>query len=313
MANHPSLPVKANITPQKAAFLRRLATWASLIVASTLIGAKFTAWLATGSVAMLSALVDSTVDLMASIVTFIGVARALRPPDMQHRFGYGKAEPLAALAQAAFVCGSAILLCYEAVSRILKPEPVVHAAMALWVMVFAVLASLALVALQRYVIARTGSVAISADSLHYRGDIYLNLSVIAALLLAKYTGNLFFDPLFALLVAAILLYGAYGIARDALGLLLDRELPASTRDEISQQVLSHPLVRGLHDLRTRSDGERWFIELHLELDGHITLNEAHSIADAIEQRLMQLYPTAEILVHQEPAGLDDTKRDHRLR
>ncbi len=292
--------------------LRRRATYASVTVAVILIAAKLTVYLMDNSVAVLSSLLDSTVDLLASLVTMFGVASALRPPDVKHRYGYGKAEPLAALTQAAFIIGSSVLLGYESMRRLLNPAPPPDPLHGYAVMGLAIILTLGLVAFQNNVVRRTGSIAISADNLHYRGDLWINLAVILALALGSWTGNGIFDPLFAFIIAIFLIVGAGRIARQALFVLLDRELPERDRDHIRTVVNAYPQVRGLHDLRTRSDGGKCFIEFHLELDGQLTLTAAHDIADALEQSLRGHFHNAEILIHQEPAGLDDERLDKRL-
>lgn len=297
---------------RRASRLRRIATYASVCVAVILILAKLGAYLVTGSVSILSSLIDSSVDLLASLVTVFGVAHALRPPDRSHRFGHGKAEPLAALTQAAFVAGSALFLTYEAVNRVISPQPINETTVGIGVMVLSILLTGLLVFYQRFVIRRTGSIAIGADSLHYSGDLLTNLAVIAALVLAQATGAPAWDPLFAFGIAIFLIYGAVGIARTALHDLMDRELPGEERRRIRTIVLAHEAARGMHDLRTRSAGGRIFIELHLELDSSLTLAEAHTITDEVEDRLMQAFPNAEVIVHQEPEGLDDERLDHRI-
>lgn len=292
--------------------LRRLATYASVGVASVLILAKFGAYLVTGAVSLLSSLVDSCVDLMASLVTLHGVRVSMRPADLSHRFGHGKAEPLAALAQAAFIAGSAVFLTAEAATRIVSPRPIEETAVGVGVMAFSMALTLALVLFQRHVIRRTGSLAIDADSVHYRADLLSNLAVIAAMVLTDATGVLLIDPLFALCIVAFLAVGAVRIAREALDVLMDRELPPADRERIRGVVLAHPQARGLHDLRTRSSGDRVFVELHLELDGGLTLAEAHDVADSVERALREAFPTAEVIVHQEPEGLQDERLDNRL-
>lgn len=292
--------------------LRRLATHASVAVAGTLIVAKLGAYLVTGAVSLLSSLIDSSVDLIASLVTLHGVRVAMRPADRSHRFGHGKAEPLAALAQAAFIVGSAVFLTVEAVGRLIDPQPVRETAVGLAVMGLSMVLTVALVAFQAYVVRRTGSLAIDADSVHYRADLLGNTAVIAALVLTDATGELRIDPLFAIGIAAFLVTGAVRIAREALGVLMDRELPAGDRERIRAVVMAHPQSRGLHDLRTRSAGDRVFIELHLELDPSLTLADAHDVADAVEGALRDAFPNAEVILHQEPEGLDDERLDHRL-
>lgn len=292
---------------------RRRATYASVGVAVTLIVAKLSTYMATDAVAILSSLIDSSVDLLASVVTLLGVAQALQPPDRTHRFGHGKAEPLAALAQAAFVAGSGVFLGYEGVGRMVDPRPVTQTGLGIAVMLFAIVMTAGLLLFQRWVIRRTGSMAVNADSLHYSGDLFMNAAVIASLALTAWTGWLLWDPLFALGIAGFLVWGATRIVRSALDVLMDRELPDSERNRIKAIVRAHVQTRGLHDLRTRSTGVGEHIEFHLELDPDLTLAEAHDITDEIEQELRAAFPTAEFAIHQEPAGLEDERLDHRLR
>ncbi|CBS86190.1 cation diffusion facilitator family transporter [Azospirillum lipoferum] len=292
--------------------LRRRATYASVAVASTLIVAKLGAYLLTESVSILSSLIDSTTDMMASLVTLLAVREALRPADANHRYGHGKAEALAALAQAAFIAGSAVLLSVEAVRRIVRPEPIAEGTIGIAVMLLSIVLTAGLITFQRRVQVATGSVAIGADRLHYAGDLLMNSAVIAAILLTEATGLAIVDPLFGIGIALFLLNGARGVARDALDVLMDRELGQEERDRIAALARAEPGVRGLHDLRTRNAGTGCFIELHLELDGTLTLTEAHEIADRVERRLRDAFVNAEVLVHQEPAGLADDRLDNRI-
>lgn len=292
--------------------LRLRAARASLVVSAILVVAKLFAYLVTGSIVMLSALIDSTIDVLTCLTTLAGVQRALRPADAEYRYGHGKAEPLAALVQGAFVAGSAVILGYEAINRLIHPAPVAMMALGMGVMVLSIVLTLALVLFQKYVVRKTGSVAIGASHLLYSGDLGLNFAVIVALELEHVTGAGFWDPLFALVISALLLWGAARVAIRALKLLLDRELPDSERGRITGLVMAHEAARGVHDLRTRSDGKRTFIEMHLELDGSLTLTQAHDIADDIERMLKATFPDSDILIHQEPAGLNDDRLDTRI-
>ncbi|CAO3444669.1 Ferrous-iron efflux pump FieF [Azospirillum argentinense] len=292
--------------------LRRYATYASVSVSLTLILAKLAAYLATDSVSILSSLIDSSTDMMASVVTLLGVRTALRPPDEAHRFGHGKAEALAALAQAAFIGGSALFLTIEAVRRLITPQPVGEGAVGIAVMLLSILLTAGLITFQRHVVTATGSVAVGADRLHYSGDLLMNAAVILAILLTGWTGISAFDPLFGLGIAAFLLYGARKVAREALNVLMDRELPAEERERVAVLVMAQPDVAGMHDLRTRSSGVGAFIELHLELDPSLSVARAHDITDRVENRLKDAFPGAEVLIHQEPAGLQDDRLDHRI-
>lgn len=293
--------------------LRRRATWASVGVASTLILVKLGAYVSTGSVALLSSLIDSTVDLFASLVIFVGVRYALQPPDVTHRFGHGKSEPLAAMAQALFIIGSAVFLVYEGVNRLVNPEPVRHGWIGMSAIGVALVFTVALIVYQGHVMRRTGSVAIGADQLHYTADVGMNLAVLLALFLVQQTGWPYFDPIFALGIAGYLIYGAWAIAGTSLGMLMDRELPPEDRRRIREIVMAHPETRGVHDMRTRNAGDRIFIEFHLELDSHLTLEAAHDITDAVENEVAEAFTNAEVLIHQEPEGLDDERLDQRLR
>ncbi len=292
--------------------LNRRAAQASIAVAALLIVAKLAAWLLTDSIVILTSLVDSGIDLVASLVTFVSVHQAAQPADRAHRYGHGKAEPLGAFAQAGFVGGSALILASEAVRRLITPQPIRQSGLGILVMLAAILLTAGLVVLQRAVVRRTGSVAIRADSLHYGGDLLMNLAVIAALVLSQATGALLIDPLVALAIVAVLIYGAARVALQALDMLMDRELPADQRAQIRALALGHPAARGVHDLRTRRAGAAVFIELHLELDGGLSLDAAHAITDEVEGRIRAAFPEADILVHQEPAGLADERLDHRI-
>lgn len=290
--------------------LMRMATYASVSVAGVLVAVKTGAWVMTGSMALLSSLIDSFLDMAASLVSLFAVRHALQPADSQHRFGHGKAEPLASLGQAAFISGSALLLVFEAVNRLFAPEPLERGEVGIWVMVFSIVLTLGLVQFQKYVVRKTNSVAISADSLHYAGDILINLAVIVALLLTMHLNWGFADPLFAIGIAAYLLYNAWDIAKESLGLLMDREFPDEDRVKIRDIALSVPGVKNLHDLRTRSSGAMSFIQLHLEMERELKLWEAHDIADAAEIKIRDAFPTAEVIIHQDPEGIFEHHAEH---
>jgi ferrous-iron efflux pump FieF len=285
----------------------RLATYASVAVALVLIAVKLVAWLGTGSVALLSTLIDSTLDAAASILNLVAIRQALVPADRQHRFGHGKAEPLAGLGQSAFIAGSGLLLIGEAVKRLVDPQPVTHGLAGIGVMVFSIILTVLLVWFQKIVIARTGSLAINADFLHYSSDLMMNAAVIVALLLSSRFELPLVDPLFALAIAAFILYSASRIAWQSFNLLMDRELPDEERQRIKDICVRHPGVRNVHDLRTRSAGLQCFIQLHLELDGEMSLRQAHVISDAVEALIRAAFPAADVIIHEDPAGLEEAR------
>jgi ferrous-iron efflux pump FieF len=281
--------------------LLRFATYASVATATVLIAAKLTAWFATDSVSVLASLVDSVMDVGASLINLFAVRYSLMPADQEHRFGHGKAEALAGLGQATFIAGSAIFLILHAVDRLVDPVTIEHVAAGSAVMGFAIVMTLALLTIQRHVIRRTGSTAIRADALHYATDLATNAATLLALLLAAY-GFSGLDPVFGLAIAAYILYSASRIGRDAVSLLMDRELPQAEREEIKRVADGTPGVIGVHGLRTWQSGQRKVIQMHLELDPDLALREAHRIAVEVERRLLEHDPEADITIHQDPAG-----------
>jgi ferrous-iron efflux pump FieF len=301
------------LSPERAGRLMKLATYASVSVALVLIAAKFAAWLATDAVSMLSTLIDSLLDAGASLVSLIAVRQALQPADYEHRFGHGKAEPLAGLAQAAFICGSAVFLLVQAAERFVHPKAIENTDIGHAVMVFAIVVTLALVIFQRSVVRRTGSTAIHADSLHYSMDVMVNVSVIVSLLLSANLGWLWADPLFAIVIAGYIVWGAMRIGRKSLDVLMDRELSDEDRQRIYDLAVSHPDVRDLHDMRTRSSGLYQFIQLHLEMDGDISLNEAHVISEVVMEKIESAFPNAEVIIHEDPEGVDEIRDRFRAK
>lgn len=305
MSRHPAPPPPP--FPDDSRRLLKLATYASVSVASVLVAAKFGAWLMTDSVSLLSTLIDSLLDAGASLINLLAIRQALQPADREHRFGYGKAEPLAGLAQAAFIIGSALFLLIEAAERLVRPQVIHNSEVGYAVMGFAIVLTLGLVMFQMYVVRKTGSVVIRADSLHYRTDLLVNASVVVSLLLATTFGWRLADPLFAIAIAAYIVWGVWRIGKDALNLLMDRELPGEDRRRILEIALAHPGVRDLHDLRTRSSGQYLFIQLHLEMDVDITLSEAHDISDEVMYDIEGAFPQAEILIHADPVGVRERR------
>jgi ferrous-iron efflux pump FieF len=277
---------------------------ASVSVSLFLVAIKTFAYFASHSVAMLASLADSALDLFTSSLNLFAIHSALTPADAEHRFGHGKAEPLAGLAQGAFICASALFLVIQAVSRILNPEPVDNSVPALIVMCVAIACAIALIFYQRRVVARTGSVAVEADATHYLADLATNIGVVLALVLTVYMGWPLADPLIAIAVAGIMLFTALGVGRDSLNQLMDRELADAERNRIRAIVAGHGAVRSLHELRTRQAGLSTFIQLHLEMDPDMTLAQAHAISDEVERDICAAYPGAEVIIHQDPAGLE---------
>lgn len=299
---NPDETMSDSISAAERARLLTLATRASVTTACLLIVAKLVAYWHSGSVSILASLVDSLMDGGASLLNLVAVRYALAPPDAQHRFGHGKAESIAALAQATFIAGSGFFLVAESLSRMVRPRPLEDVGLGLAVMLGAMLLTLALLALQHHVIRRTRSRAIEADALHYRMDLLSNSAIILALLLTQ-LGWFMADSLFALAIAAYILYSAWHIGAGAFQDLLDRELPNETRLEIIRLATGHSGVEGIHDLRTRLSGHTAFIQLHLDLDETLSLAAAHQISDEVQAAILTRLPTADVVIHQDPVSV----------
>jgi len=289
--------------------LMQRATTAAVSVALVLVVLKLAAWLITDSVSLLSSLADSAMDALASLINLFAVRHALQPADSEHRFGHGKAEPLAGLGQAAFISASGIYLIFEAVGRLIEPRAIEQGALGLGVMVFSIAVTSALVAYQRSVVRRTDSLAIRADSMHYATDILVNAGVIVSLLLVMFLDWGAADPIVALIIAGFIIFSAFRIARESLNHLMDRELPDAERDRIKQIALRHPSVIDCHDLKTRAAGLNSFIQLHISMDGGLTLDESHIVSDAVEQDILAAFPNAEVIIHADPEGVDEERQE----
>lgn len=285
----------------------RRASQLALAVAGVLVFTKASVWLASGSLSMLSTLVDSLLDVGISLVNFFAVRAALTPADHEHRFGHGKAEALAALGQAVFIVASSCFLVYAAIGRFSEPVPIQNELLGILAMLAAIIATFLLVTFQRFVIRQTGSLAISADRMHYETDILVNLGVMLALIIEWQFGKYWVDPLFAIIIAFYMLFSSRKILITALDVLLDREINEADRNVIVGIIRAEPQAHDFHDLRTRAAGPHYFIQFHLELDKDMSLEAAHDVTDRIEQAIIKAFPQAHVSIHQEPAGIQDER------
>jgi ferrous-iron efflux pump FieF len=281
------------------------AAFASISMALFLLGLKIYAVWQTGSVAMLGSLADTGLDLLASLATLYGVRYAAQPADSEHRFGHGKAEALAALFQVFIIALSALAIFYRAIERLMKGEVTAHAEYGIGISTIAIIATLGLLAYQRYVIKKTKSVAITADHVHYQSDVLLNLAVIAALALDQYVGIKWADPVFGIGIAAALMLGAWRASTQAIDQLMDREWPEEKRQHFLRVAARHPELEGIHDLRTRTSGTQDFVQFHVWMDPNMTVAEAHRVMDEVEDKLAHEFPATEILIHIDPEGQVD--------
>ncbi|ODP39741.1 cation diffusion facilitator family transporter [Sphingomonas turrisvirgatae] len=280
------------------------------VVTALFLGALkgYAAW-KTGSVAMLASLADSLLDLVASLVTLAGVRIAAQPADAAHRFGHGKAEALAALFQVALISVSASFIAVRAVQRFLSGDVSANPESGIAVSVIAIAATLALTAYQRRAIAASGSIAVRTDQLHYQSDLFLNLGVIAALVIDQYLHLRGADPVFGIAIALWLLWGAWRAASEAMGQLMDREWPEEKRRALVECAASDPRLESLHDLRTRTSGAQDFAQFHIHLPGQMSVAQAHDVTEELEAKLEAAFPGTEILIHVDPVGQVDQPGD----
>jgi len=276
-------------------------------VALFLLILKTGAGLITGSVGLLGLVIDSGLDALASGINLLALREAGLPADRYHRFGHGKAEAVAGLGQGVLITGSAVFLILQSAQRLVTPVPVTHSLIGILVILVATAATALLVLYQRRIIARTGSLAIAADSLHYSSDLILNSVVLAGLALGGIAPRA--DALAGLLVGLYIAYGAVRILRLAYDQLLDREFDETERAMIAAIIERNPEVLHMHELRTRRAGFDRFIQLHIELDPAISLITAHAISDRVEAEIKAAFPAAQVIIHEDPAGVETLPRE----
>ncbi|MFM8820433.1 MAG: cation diffusion facilitator family transporter [Phenylobacterium sp.] len=297
------MPYEPRSLAAPPAILTRGVTLLSVGVAALLVTVKTIAWVSSGSVAMLASLADSALDLLASTITFFAVRYAAAPPDDEHRFGHGKAEAFASLMQAGLVFASAALVGQEAIRSLLNPAPLDSGGWAIGVMVFSIAMTFLLISAQSWVLRRTQSVAVSGDRAHYASDLASNLAALAGIAASAWFGLREMDGAAALVVAALLLWGAISVFREAAVQLMDQELPAEDRARIIDLVTEDPRLTDVHQLRTRASGPYVHMQMHVDLDPLLTLEDAHRVIVEAERRLLAAFPMADILIHPDPRGL----------
>lgn len=292
--------------------LKRLAATLSVSLAVALCFLKIFGSIYTGSLAILSSLIDSLADVFASSLSFVAIKFSTRPASLEHRYGYGRAESISALAQAAFIAGSGLFVMYDGITRIINPAPLEQTDFGIMVMAISLLATLALIAFQKYVTKKTASPAIKADSAHYTVDVLTNLSIIISLLVVKYLGINWFDILTAFVISAYLIFNAYKLAAEAVSALTDRELSPEIRQKVIDIVNNSDGIKGYHDFRSRDLGGVYFFEIHLELDGNLSLNITHQLTDKVEEAIKKQFPEAQVIIHQDPYGLRENRLDYTI-
>jgi cation diffusion facilitator family transporter len=290
------------LSPAETTALTRRVTLYSVTVAAVLVSLKLVAWLASASVAMLASMADSGLDLVASLITFYAVRFAAQPPDAEHRFGHGKAEGFASLMQAGLVFASAALIGREAIGDLVNPHPVAQGGWATAVMVVSIALTALLITAQNRVLKQTSSVAVSGDRAHYAADLASNVIALVGIGISVWLGLNWLDAIAALAIAGILLWGAVGVFRESSGQLMDTELPDEVRAKIVDLMTADRRLTDVHQLRTRASGPYVHIQMHVDLDPELTLESAHEVIVAAEKRVLEEFPSADIIIHADPRG-----------
>jgi ferrous-iron efflux pump FieF len=274
----------------------------SVLAAAFLIALKTATGLLTGSISVWASLLDSTMDIIASIINFIAVRAAARPADEDHAYGHGKAESLAGLFQTFVIAASGLYLIWEAIRRLITPHPTRSEWIGVGTMLIAIVVSMALVARLRRVARETESPALRSDALHYVTDVYTNSGALLALLIVALTGWTIADPLISILIALYILRSAAGVGRESFDVLMDRRLPIDIDEQVASVVsrFSDQGVLGFHDLRTRRSGSQKFIDLHLEVERDKRLEEAHDLTVRVLRAIEAEIPRSRVQIHTDP-------------
>jgi len=299
--------------PEESAAITRKITALAMVVGIFFVVAKLFTFEETGSVGILASLVHSSLDLFASLTTFVAVRYAVRKPDGAYRFGRGKAESFAAVLQVCVIILAAFHLLEHSFESYQSPGVLERSSLAIFAMVVFIMVSTFLLLAQSWAIRETGSIAIRGDRAHYLADLVANLFVIAGIIFATYTPYKRADVIVGIIMALWLLITAVRLTRIAWGQLMDMELPEKERDLIIKLALEDPAVKSVHDLRTRASGPHIHIQMRLDLDSHLSLSEAHDVILEAERRMMQVYKAADILIHPHPTGCQDAHGNERFR
>lgn len=292
--------------------LKNSAAFASIFTAIILTCIKGIAAFLTGSLSILSSTADSLADVISSCVTLIAVVYAEKPITCSHRYGYGKAEAVSALIQAAFISGSAFFILYDAAYRIIHPVILMQTTLGIIIMVISLILTTLLICYQRYAIRQISSQAIEADNKHYVVDLAANLAVLVSLLAVRYLQWEWIDLVMAVIISIYLMFTAWQICVHALEEITDKEIDSESKTKITNAILSIEGVHGYHDFRSRIAGSRWFIEVHLELDGNLSLFAAHQLANAAEEKIYTIFPQAQVIIHQDPFGITEKRLDNDI-
>jgi cation diffusion facilitator family transporter len=277
---------------------------AGLSIASNalLIAIKLAAGAITGSIAIVTEAVHSTIDLVASVVAFVSVRKADEPADAEHPYGHEKVESLAATIEGMLILIGAGIIVYEATHRLVDGAQVESLGVGMAVMGFSILANLGVSTVLSRQAKEHDSPALEGDAAHLRTDALTSAGVLAGLALVEVTGVVAFDSITALIVAAAIVTAGIRIIRRSSGVLVDEVLPDEEMDRIEAAIAAArtPEVAGYHKLRARRAGSRRYIDLHVQYRSGTSLERAHELAHRMRDEIEAAIRRAEVLIHVEP-------------
>ena len=282
----------------------------SVISNTTLVIMKLFVGIGIGSVSVISEAIHSGVDLIAAIIALFSVKTSSLPADGKHPFGHGKIENISGTIEALLIFVAAIWIIWEAIRKILEPQPMETVGWGVIVMLFSAAVNTVVARMLFKVGKETDSVALIADGWHLRTDVYTSVGVMVSLAVI-WSGELLFpgrhfhwlDPVAAIGVAFLIVKAAWDLTRQAAGGLMDETLPPEEEEEIRRLIRSQmPQVHGFHQLRTRKAGHFRFIEVHIQVDGKMSVETAHALNQDLVRRIKERFRQATVTVHTEPCN-----------
>jgi cation diffusion facilitator family transporter len=277
----------------------------AIVSISALIIMKLITSFVTGSIGIRADAFHSLIDLAGAVIGYIGIKISSKPPDKQHPFGHGKAENIAGTIISLFIFAAAGLITYEAIARIISGGEVELVSIGIYVTAAAIAINLVFARYALKVARKTDSVALEATARDMQADVYSSIAVLVGLVLVLITGLTIMDSIVALLVAVLILRTAIISFKKSFSGIMDTALPKEEVDIIKSMLTEHrEQIVGFHDLRTRKSGNQRFVDLHMVMHKTISVEEAHNMADHLEEDLKEKLSNMNITIHIEPCEAD---------
>ncbi|MDQ7053916.1 MAG: cation diffusion facilitator family transporter [candidate division KSB1 bacterium] len=274
----------------------------SLLGAVLTMALKFSGYLITGSVGVLSDAAESIINLIASLLALIILSIASRPPDATHSFGHEKAEYFSSGVEGALIVAAAIGILYSATQRLMHPRALENIDLGVTIVAMAALLNLAIALFLLKAAREFDSITLEADAKHLLTDVYTSGGVIAGLFVVKFTGWQIMDTLIAYAIGGNIILTGFSLVKRSVRGLMDYRLPAEEIEKIDEVIHLHENeVVGYHNLRTRKAGPKRFIEFHMLVQGKMTVQQAHDLCEQIEAEIQARLPNSEIIIHVEPS------------